>query len=80
MILCDVMMPGMTGVDLHRALERDQPDLALRMVFMTAGTVGSTQAGLDALKNEVLAKPVDLSSIRAAIARVLASTAASPPR
>ncbi len=30
-VLCDVMMPEMTGVDLHRELEQWRPDLAARV-------------------------------------------------
>jgi len=36
-VLCDLMMPDVTGMDLHVALSRDAPDQAERMVFMTGG-------------------------------------------
>lgn len=36
-ILCDLSMPGMTGQDLHEHLRRTRPDVASRMIFMSAG-------------------------------------------
>jgi len=36
-LLCDVMMPSRTGVDLHEELSRTRPEVAARMVFMTGG-------------------------------------------
>ena len=36
-ILCDLMMPEMTGIDLYHETRRSHPDLADRMIFMTAG-------------------------------------------
>jgi CheY-like chemotaxis protein len=36
-IVCDLMMPQMTGMDLHAALTRAAPDQAARMVFLTGG-------------------------------------------
>ncbi len=35
LIYCDLMMPGMTGMDLAAALEERAPDRLARMVFMT---------------------------------------------
>jgi len=37
LILCDVMMPGMSGVDVHRALEDEAPTLARRFAVITGG-------------------------------------------
>jgi DNA-binding response OmpR family regulator len=38
LVLCDLMMPDLTGMDLHAQLAREKPDQAARMVFMTGGT------------------------------------------
>lgn len=38
LILCDLMMPELTGMDLHAELSRVRPEQAARMVFMTGGT------------------------------------------
>jgi signal transduction histidine kinase/CheY-like chemotaxis protein len=37
LILCDLMMPEMTGIDLYEQVKRHDPELAQRMIFMTAG-------------------------------------------
>jgi nitrogen-specific signal transduction histidine kinase len=37
LIICDLMMPHMTGMDFHAALERVAPEQAARMVFLTGG-------------------------------------------
>ena len=36
-IFCDLMMPQMTGMDLHRELAAELPDQAARMIFLTGG-------------------------------------------
>jgi PAS domain S-box-containing protein len=36
-IVCDLMMPGMTGMELHAALERAAPEQADRLVVLTGG-------------------------------------------
>ena len=37
LILCDLMMPELTGMDLHAILAAERPALARRMVFVTGG-------------------------------------------
>ncbi|MFZ5756158.1 MAG: response regulator [Pseudomonadota bacterium] len=37
-ILCDLMMPEMTGMLLHESISRFAPDQAARMVFLSGGT------------------------------------------
>jgi two-component system cell cycle sensor histidine kinase/response regulator CckA len=39
LILCDLTMPGMNGVELARRVARDFPDQARRMLFVTGGAV-----------------------------------------
>ena len=40
-VLTDLMMPGMSGVDLHEELERIAPDQAARTGFLTGGAFTS---------------------------------------
>lgn len=77
-ILCDVMMPEMTGIDFRERLHAVDPLLAARIVFMTGG-VGDEhlQAALDSLPNLVLEKPVDVEDLRELIRRRLQ---VDPPR
>jgi PAS domain S-box-containing protein len=71
-ILSDLMMPGMSGMELHAELERTAPDLAARMVFITGGAfTTAANAFLDRIENERLDKPFTGAEVRAAIERVL---------
>ena len=70
LILCDLMMPVMTGVDFYEALARLRPEMAERVVFMTGGafSVRARQA-LDNLPNERFEKPFTVPELRALVAR-----------
>jgi len=69
-ILCDVMTPGTTGIDLHRRLHDVRPTQAVRVVFMTGGVSDPRlRAALDGLPNLVLDKPVDVADLRELIRR-----------
>jgi len=37
LVFCDLMMTGMTGMDLAEALAAEAPEVAAKMVFMTGG-------------------------------------------
>src|SRR5687768_5152267 len=37
LVMCDLIMPEMTGMEVHRHLSRTAPDIVERMVFMTGG-------------------------------------------
>jgi two-component system, cell cycle sensor histidine kinase and response regulator CckA len=70
-VLCDVMMPEMTGVDLHRELERRRPDLAARVLFFTGGAfTPSTEAFVRRMADRCLEKPFDVAEVRRKLARL----------
>ena len=59
-ILCDLMMPEMTGMALHQELLRQRPALAARMVFLSGGAfTEDAQRFLDEVPNRRLEKPCD---------------------
>ncbi|MBX3210568.1 MAG: response regulator [Labilithrix sp.] len=67
-IVCDLMMPQMTGMDLHAELEARTPEMAERMVFMTGGVFTSrARTFLDTIPNQRLEKPFDTMHFRAMI-------------
>jgi len=71
-ILCDLMMPGMSGMDLHAALLRDAPDQAARMVFMTGGAFSDrARAFLDRIPNPSIGKPFLSEELLALVRGVL---------
>jgi PAS domain S-box-containing protein len=68
-ILCDLMMPGMTGMELHATVAKRAPEQADRFVFVTGGAF--TPAATDfvgRVSNTVLMKPYDLRELNAALA------------
>ncbi len=72
LILCDVMMPLVTGMDVYEELSRAAPDVAARMVFMTGGTfTPRAKAFLDRVPNPRLDKPIDVKTLRAWIRKQL---------
>ena len=74
-ILCDVVMPGASGVDFYEQLRSIRPELCERVIFMTGATLGSDQGrSLAALPNAVLEKPFDLDRLEAMLASAAAAT------
>ncbi len=76
LILCDVMMPDVTGMDMYEELSRTAPKIAARMVFMTGGTfTPRARDFLDKVPNPRLDKPIDVKALRAWIRTRLSSQA-----
>jgi len=64
-ILCDVMMPEMNGMQFHQELLRDRPEVARRVIFMSGGVFSpSLRAFFEGLPNHKLEKPLDLPALR----------------
>jgi PAS domain S-box-containing protein len=68
-VLCDLMMPAMTGMDFYEALREGNPELARRIVFMTGGvfTVRAEEF-LRATSHVTMAKPIDPDVLRRLVA------------
>jgi len=67
-IVCDVMMPGMTGMDVYTTLLARDPRLAERVVFMTGGAfVPRVAEFLASIENPTLEKPFQLSALQTAL-------------
>jgi signal transduction histidine kinase len=67
-ILCDLMMPQMTGMELHAHLLRSVPDQAARMVFLTGGAfTPGARIFLDGIPNQRVEKPFDTQHLRSII-------------
>ena len=63
-VVCDMSMPEMDGPQLHEALERSDPDMAARMVFVTGGAF--TTEAHDFLRNRAdvtLYKPASAKAL-----------------
>jgi two-component system cell cycle sensor histidine kinase/response regulator CckA len=73
-VLCDLMMPGMNGMDLYRAIRERHPGLERRIVFVTGGAFSAEVRGfLDAIPNPRLFKPFTGAELSRAVDDVPAS-------
>jgi len=60
LVLCDLMMPDMTGMEVYEAVEEKCPALAERFVFISGGGVTErSRKFLEAHADRVLPKPID---------------------
>ena len=70
-ILSDVMMPVMNGVEFARRLAQARPDLAGRIVLMTGGAfTPMARTALERSGLPVIAKPFELDALRALLATI----------
>ncbi|MBN1209149.1 MAG: response regulator [Myxococcaceae bacterium] len=64
-ILCDLMMPEMTGMEVHAQLDAVAPERAARMVFVTGGAyTPAAQSFLERVANPRLEKPFEPEKLR----------------
>jgi PAS domain S-box-containing protein len=63
-VFCDLMMPGMSGIDLYERLQLERPGLERRIVFMTGGAFTTRAADfLSSVENQRIEKPFNLTVI-----------------
>ena len=75
-VLCDLMMPEMTGMDLYESIAATRPEMAPRFVFMTGGAFTQrARAFLDSVANRVLAKPFGAKDLRSLVEEQVAQRA-----
>jgi CheY-like chemotaxis protein len=73
-ILCDLMMPEMTGMELHEWLLAEHPVLADRVVFLSGGAfTGKASAYVTSSGNLRLAKPYDSAKLKRLVAELVAA-------
>ena len=71
-IISDLMMPGMSGMDLHAAIGKLAPEQVTRMVFMTGGAfTPEARAFFDEVGCPTLEKPFDRAGLLAVINNLL---------
>jgi PAS domain S-box-containing protein len=74
LILCDLMMPRMNGMDFHAALQRLRPELTGRVVFLTGGAfTPQAKAFLERVPNRRVDKPFNARALLAVTREVLAT-------
>jgi signal transduction histidine kinase len=71
-VLCDLMMPKMSGMDFYAQLIQNSSVMAERVIFLTGGAFSSRAAQfLDRVPNPRLDKPFDPAVLRHAIAKLV---------
>ena len=71
-VLCDMMMPDLTGMELHRWILGAHPTLASRVVFITGGAfTPNAQAYLERVHNPCFTKPFQIPALRETIAKLI---------
>ena len=77
--LFDIMMPGMTGLEVLKAMRTDPLTASIPVVFLSAkGQVAEIEAGLLGGATRYLIKPFASQMLRACIAEVLREDARAP--
>ncbi|MEQ1504836.1 MAG: response regulator [Myxococcota bacterium] len=72
LVLCDLVMGSVTGMDVHRWIRANRAALGDRVIFMTAGAfTGEVREFLSTVHNPVLHKPFDTKTLRWVIAQAL---------
>ncbi len=75
-ILCDLMMPEVSGANVYEKLGELETGLQQRMIFITGGAfTDEARAFLDSHPNSVVAKPIDAAKLRSAIEDVVSQGA-----
>jgi PAS domain S-box-containing protein len=72
-ILCDLILPEVTGMDFYDDLLRTRPDLARRVIFMSGGAFTPKAIEFVAsVSNRCLEKPFSAQTLRGAVQQTLA--------
>jgi CheY-like chemotaxis protein len=68
-VLCDVMMPGLSGVDVVEQLSARRPEALARVVLMTGGSyTPRVERFLETARFKVLPKPFEAGEVLAVLA------------
>jgi signal transduction histidine kinase len=72
LVLCDLMMPEISGMHLYQMLRQARPAIAERIVFVTGGAMlDDVREFLEHVPNEYLEKPVDRRRLQSRVHELL---------
>jgi PAS domain S-box-containing protein len=79
LILLDIKLPGMSGIELYHHIEKTVPALTRRVMFITGDVMeGTTREFLEKSKAAHITKPLDIELLKKMINRALNQTPAAP--
>lgn len=74
-IVCDFMMPVVSGMDIYHWLQKKHPHLIDKIVFISGGVfTPDAHAFVDAVDNVILDKPVGVKQLRAVLRQMITKT------
>ncbi|MDF3067320.1 MAG: Sensory box histidine kinase/response regulator [Polyangiaceae bacterium] len=72
LVLCDLMMPDLTGMDVFEEIERRYPTLADRVVFISGGGLTErSRTFIERHADRVLPKPIDSRQLAKLLAKLV---------
>jgi len=72
LVLCDISLPDLSGIDIHARVQSERPELMKRFVVMTGGAVSNESRDfLDAYRGPLLNKPFTLTQVETLVAGLL---------
>ncbi|MFB1483216.1 ATP-binding protein [Corallococcus sp. RDP092CA] len=78
-VLCDLQMPGMDGIEVYQRLQEEAPALASRVVFISGGASSpEARAFMETVAHRVLEKPVRPDVLLATVEAVLEGAPPEP--
>jgi CheY-like chemotaxis protein len=79
-VLCDLMMPDISGMELFDRVQKELPEMASRFVFMTGGAFTATaRAFLDRVANHRIDKPFEVALVREIVREIGSRSSGAPP-
>lgn len=71
-VLSDLRMPGLSGIDLYERLRLERPAVLSRIIFSTGDVVSEDAAAfVEATRCTVLQKPFELAALRDLVERIV---------
>jgi PAS domain S-box-containing protein len=73
-VLCDLVMPDLSGVQVYEYVRAHRPELAKRFLFITGGAIGEVAPELSGFAVPILYKPFSVRDLRAAVDQLLSGS------
>jgi len=72
-VICDLMMPSVTGIDVYTAAAEEHPGLERRFIFITGGAFTErARSFIESVPNRRLDKPFTIRALELAMAETVA--------